>query len=228
MFEIVMPSKNPGNVKAAVGALRDAGETAHVIIVWDGDYPLNRLLSLADIDRLGKMSIVQGQRPFCYARNANIGIANRDPESDVVLMNDDIVLLTAHGLKLMASCAAGERWGILSPRVQGPANPIHMWSAHFTDGVSPVGRMVPFACVYIRRAVLEDVGSLDERFVPGAYEDDDYCRRAKLKGFRIGVANGCVVDHETLPHTFRPAGGPQLYDLAANQRRYLEKWGNLG
>jgi GT2 family glycosyltransferase len=228
VFEVVMCSKSAANVKASIGALRDAGEKATVIIVWDGEHPLNRLLSPEEMKRLAPFAVIGGVKPFCFARNCNIGITYALPEDDIVLMNDDVVLLTDGGLTRLASAADVGGWGILSPRVQGPANPAHMFSSHFTDGISPVGRMLPFCCVFIARRLLQDVGPLDERFVPGSFEDDDYCRRAKAAGFRFGVVNTVTIDHQMLPSSFRPADGPPLYDLGSNRRRYFEKWGNLG
>lgn len=43
---------------------------------------------------------------------------------------------------------------------------------------------ISFACVLIRRAVIEEVGFLDEGYFM-YYEDVDYCRRAKQAGWKI-------------------------------------------
>ena len=45
------------------------------------------------------------------------------------------------------------------------------------DGVRVnVSRLVGF-CLLIRRAVIDAIGLLDERFGVGCYDDDDYCLR---------------------------------------------------
>ena len=37
----------------------------------------------------------------------------------------------------------------------------------------------------IKRAVIDEIGVLDEVFAPAYYEDTDYCFRAREAGFRI-------------------------------------------
>lgn len=54
---------------------------------------------------------------------------------------------------------------------------------------------VTFFCVFIKRAVLEDVGLLDETFFPGGFEDDDYCLRLRAKGYSIGLARDVYIHH---------------------------------
>jgi GT2 family glycosyltransferase/glycosyltransferase involved in cell wall biosynthesis len=52
-----------------------------------------------------------------------------------------------------------------------------------------------FFCVLLSRKLIEQVGLLDEAFFPGGYEDDDYCLRAKNKGYIPFVARDVYVHH---------------------------------
>ena len=59
-----------------------------------------------------------------------------------------------------------------------------------------VGRFLPlnvcaFFCVMMHRKTYEAVGPMDEQFVPGFFEDDDYCLRIKALGLEVGCAEGC-------------------------------------
>lgn len=232
-FSIIIPSRNLDNLKACVAAIRAAGETARIIVVWDDAmaeigivwfvWVMNEIYRNTPGD--GSYRIMPGAIPFCFARNVNIGIRAAG-DDDVILLNDDALLESsngAQGLSMMATTNAN--CGLLSARVRGVAHPAHLLGAKIVRGAAPRGPvMVPFVCVFIPRRVIEQVGLLDERFFPGGYEDDDYCRRVRLAGFDIGVYDGCVVDHQTLPHTFRPKGKPHCYDLATNRQRYLDKW----
>lgn len=217
MYSVIIPSNNLSNLKACVKALRDAGETCRVFVVWDGpEWPTSE-------DR--NLMVISGRNPFCWSRNVNMGIQAAGTD-DVIVMGDDILLQTPSGLGWMAQ--AWSRFGIVSARIKGPAHPIHagdMPRGGYAD-ITGSG-FVPFCCVFLRRKMLDEVGLLDERFVPGGYEDNDLCMRAVLgkSAWRIGVANMTVVDHETLPHAFRPEGKPDLYELPANRARFIEKWG---
>ena len=56
-------------------------------------------------------------------------------------------------------------------------------------------RLVGF-CLAMKREVPDRIGLLDERFTPGHYEDDDYCYRARIAGFRLMIAGEASVYHQ--------------------------------
>lgn len=55
--------------------------------------------------------------------------------------------------------------------------------------------MLAFFCVMLKRSAVEDVGLLDEQFGVGLGDDDDYCRRLHLGGYRIALAENCYIYH---------------------------------
>ena len=55
--------------------------------------------------------------------------------------------------------------------------------------------MVAFFCVVLRRTMLQETGFLDRRFGLGLGDDDDLCRRARMKGWKVGVALDVPVWH---------------------------------
>jgi GT2 family glycosyltransferase/glycosyltransferase involved in cell wall biosynthesis len=52
-----------------------------------------------------------------------------------------------------------------------------------------------FFCVAFPRKVYEQVGLLDEALRIGFFEDDDYCKRTRLAGYKIGIAEDVFVHH---------------------------------
>ncbi|NOX19354.1 MAG: glycosyltransferase family 2 protein [Chlorobi bacterium] len=84
---------------------------------------------------------------------------------------------------------------------------------------------VAFLCALIKREVIEKIGGLDERFSPGNYEDDDYCLRAQLAGFKTVVALDVFVHHYG-SKSFT-AEGEEKYQrlLQKNKKKFIEKWG---
>jgi GT2 family glycosyltransferase len=85
--------------------------------------------------------------------------------------------------------------------------------------------MLAFFCVAMRREVFEAVGPLDERFGLGLFEDGDYCRRVRAKGWELRCARDAFV-HHWQNASFRRLGRSAYFALyEENRRRYETKWG---
>jgi GT2 family glycosyltransferase len=52
-----------------------------------------------------------------------------------------------------------------------------------------------FFCVMIRRSAWDGLGGLDARYGAGYFEDDDFCLRARLAGYRLAIALNSFVFH---------------------------------
>jgi GT2 family glycosyltransferase len=84
---------------------------------------------------------------------------------------------------------------------------------------------VAFFCVMIPRRILNEVGLLDEDFSIGFFEDDDYCRRVKSKGYRIAIADDVFVHHH-LSASFSALGVARKKEIFDQNRAVFEKkWG---
>ncbi|MEN6450151.1 MAG: glycosyltransferase [Thermoguttaceae bacterium] len=101
------------------------------------------------------------------------------------------------------------------------------WAAKYCwrhDGETFPIEMLGFFCVVFPREVCERVGELDERFGVGCFEDDDYCRRAREKGYQILCARDAFV-HHWLEASFQLLARQQYLDIFhENKRRYEAKW----
>jgi GT2 family glycosyltransferase len=211
-FSVLIPSKNADNVDRCVGSIRDQGETCRVIVIDDG---LERKREDCDY--------IEGVKPFIYARAINQGIKAAGSD-DVILLNDDTELLKVEGFtKLAREFGEHEGLGLLSAGIQGTVcNPIQVPRA------DPCFRqeqaMLAFVAVYISRAAIEKVGLLDERYDGYGCDDNDFCRRALMAGIRLGVWDGCVVDHsDPTRSSFR--NGPNWERIYRhNLHLYQEKW----
>ena len=88
------------------------------------------------------------------------------------------------------------------------------------------GETVPLlsgACWMLRAETVRAVGLLDERFVPGMFEDNDYCLRVRMAGDTLRWAKDVYVHHEAL-QGFRQLADPYQAILERNQARFREKW----
>lgn len=206
---VVIPSKNAANLAACVAAIRKL-ETVQprIIVVNDG------LESVPD-----GVEILPGVKPFVFARNANIGLDTAfESGADVaILCNDDALLETPDGFASLAATAR-QGWiypvtqfgyyGIVSAAVKGGVGNGRQGYCGAGDRVRPEPKVLCFVCVAIPFEAWEILGPLDQRFVTYGWEDNDYCKRAIDQGLKLGVYDGCVVEHGSLPSTFRGPGGP--------------------
>jgi GT2 family glycosyltransferase/Flp pilus assembly protein TadD len=89
--------------------------------------------------------------------------------------------------------------------------------------IAPAPR-IAFFCTLIRKELLDRIGGLDERFSPGNFEDDDFCLRAQLAGFKTLIARDVFIHHYG-SKSFG-ADGQEAYAkrLETNRRVFVEKW----
>lgn len=165
---------------------------------------------------------IRGARPFCFSTNVNWGInpgypQGHDPDGAIIL-NHDALLETPGGFSSMiASCPM--EYGIVSAAVRGACcNPTQ--EPRFNhNGMIDTDDTVAFVCVYIPRRTIDLVGLLDERLVGYGYDDDLYCAQVRAAGLKVGVWHGCVVEHGSLPSSYRTR--PDCGELMAyNHRMY--------
>lgn len=208
-LSIIIPSKNAYNLTECVAAILAAGETGRIVAVDDG---LESFPSCCQY--------VDGQKPFVYARNCNIGI-NAVGDDDVVLLNDDALLKSPMGFTAMQQAAeAYPEYGLIGCVTNNAGNLNQLPKG---VGLRPEPRMVCFIAVLIPRRTIEAVGLLDERFIGYGFDDDDYCKRVRDAGLKIGIHDGCFVDHKHLKSTFR-GQATSAGDLRQNAEIYKRKW----
>ncbi len=84
---------------------------------------------------------------------------------------------------------------------------------------------VAFLCTLIKKEVIEKIGGLDERFSPGNFEDDDFCLRAQIAGYKTVVAKDVFIHH--FGSKSFTADGTKKYAerLEINKKIFVEKWG---
>jgi len=205
----IIPSKNPQNLAVSVGAVKTLDPSVRIIIVDDG-------LGALKTD----CTVVPGIKPFVFSRNVNMGIKAAGEVDGVVILNDDAVLKTAGGFTTLANTAAlRPEYGLIASTTNNVGNRNQLLK---DVGLRDEPRMVCFICTYIPRSTLDVVGLLDERFTAYGFDDDDYCLRARRAGLKIGIHDGCFVDHASLKSSFR---SETHADLGAGARIFREKWG---
>ncbi|MFH1485419.1 MAG: glycosyltransferase [Chloroflexota bacterium] len=86
-----------------------------------------------------------------------------------------------------------------------------------------VHRAIGF-CLLIKRDVVERIGGLDPLFGTGNFEDDDFCLRAQLAGYRIWIAKDVFIHHFG-SRTFAGAKIDYSKCMLDNWAKFKAKWG---
>lgn len=174
-------------------------------------------------------------RGFPAAVNQGLAIARGE---NIVLLNNDTVVTTGWLRRLLDVLHSQERIGLVGPcsnRVSGeqevPAAYRDMasldgfawdFSRRHQGVVEETDRLVGF-CLAIKRAVIDEIGALDERFGIGCYEDDDFCLRTLKAGWKAVIAREVFVHHYG-SRTFQGSGVDFSGVLETNRKKFLEKW----
>lgn len=187
----------------------------HIIVVDDG------ARTAESESRLPGITWVCGEKPFIFARNANIGI--KAANCDVVLSNDDATLETERGYTSLSK--VGAPYGLTAAAISGEVgNPRQRFleggSLRFERGV------LCFICIFIPKSTWKALGPLDERFTAYGWEDNDYCRRALIAGMKLAIYDGCIVEHGRLPSTLRE-GKDFHSQMMEGGAIFEQKWSSL-
>ena len=211
-LSVIIPSRTASNLIPCAKAVQEHEPFAKIVVIDDGlrvaGFPFHR--------------VIEGKKPFIFSRAVNQGI--QTTSGDVVLLNDDAILQTPGGFTEMQKLAEQhQEFGIISATTNVVGNPNQQPRG---IGLREEARMVAFVCVLIPRRTIEQVGLLDERFIAYGFDDNDYCRRVREAGLKIGIADQCFVDHASLISTFRGAAYSPG-DISQNAEIYRQKWGDL-
>lgn len=223
VFHIVILSARAANLRRCLASILENEPTLpkdRIIVVDDG----------ARIDcgrEFPGVTWVNGQRPFIFSRNANLGI--KKAPGDVILLNDDARLATKFGFSSQSfATRARSDIGICSAAIDGyVGNPAQKPGIVAAGLRIEQGNALAFISVYITREALTRIGLLDERFVGYGYEDNDYCLRSRKAGFHLAVYDGCIVEHGVSKETSTYRSKPDISDLMEmNRGLYKAKWPN--
>lgn len=147
-----------------------------------------------------------------YARAINQGLIMARSRY-VALLSNDVYVSSGWLTKLLTLSDRDQEIGLISPLTDNIGSdapranlaierfnlPINGQSfSHINNLEARFGRVdanISMFCTVLNMEVVNKIGLLDERFfILG--NDDDYCDRIRLAGFRTGVALNCFVRHE--------------------------------
>lgn len=174
---------------------------------------------------------------FAAANNQGLAVATGE---FLVLLNNDTYVTPGWLRGLVRHLRRDPRLGLLGPVTNNIGNEAKIDIAYEDMSGMQVAaaaytrrhlgellpmRTVAFFCVAMPRQVYEKVGSLDEAFGRGFFEDDDYCRRVEAAGLLSACADDVFVHHHLSAsfNKLRSAERQQLFEQ--NKALYEAKWG---
>ena len=191
--------------------------TTNYQIIWidngSGVGEINRVKAFLQ-DNAMPFRLIRNVRNEGFVRGTNQGIMASTSEH-LVLMNSDVIVTPGWLDKLLDFQCSHPRTGIIgvltdtgkiqcyqSPRIlpltgyAGVGDP-----AEYHNALPPMHReitasCVPFSCVLMNKRMVQQVGLLDEDFSPGYGDDDDYCDRARLAGWKTVILLNVFVYHK--------------------------------
>lgn len=204
---VILTFNQLGYTKLCLESIRRYTPEPHELIVVDNastDGTVEYLQGQTDV------KLVLNRENKGFAKGCNQGIAAAAGDY-VLLLNNDTIAAPRWLNNLITCMESDQSTGIVGPRSNYAKEPQYLrvnyttieemleFSKAFNKSSDPAKwfelDMVVGFCMLIRRQVIDDIGLLDEQFGIGFYEDDDYCRRAKEKGFKIMCAGDTFVHH---------------------------------
>jgi GT2 family glycosyltransferase len=186
-----------------------------------------------------RVKIILNDKNLGFAAANNIGLRLAQSSDFVILLNNDTIVPRGWLCRLLRH--------VRNPEV-GMVGPVTNWAgneAKIDVAYSDVRDMESFAasyvaahegvtfdinvpalfCVAMRRAVVDQIGPLDERFGVGMFEDDDYARRVRQAGYWVVCAEDAFVHHQGMASFAKLDDAEYRKLFERNRQLYEEKWG---
>lgn len=127
-----------------------------------------------------------------FTKTVNEGLRQTTTE-DVCVLNDDVTRFQ-HGwlATLQQALYSHKRYGIAGP--SGKSAAVSRAGKPGDTGLQVVDRL-SFWCVLLKRAMIDDIGILDKRYIHYR-SDNEYCIRAKRHGWRTVWVRSVYLKHQ--------------------------------
>ena len=208
VVSVIIPTKDRYDLISQVLSGLQKTDYPHldVICVDNGTTDEKVLQLYRSREESGELRALRTQETFNFSRSINLGLAAARGEF-ILLLNNDIEVVEPDWLKEMVSCFSYSQVGIVGAKLLYPDSSIqhagvmvgfgdlagHWYIGEKLDFPGPQGRLrvrnsfsaVTGACLLMSRKCLEAVGNLNEYDFAIAYNDVDFCLRARKLGFSV-------------------------------------------
>jgi GT2 family glycosyltransferase len=250
LVSIIIPSRDQSTLleKCVDSILRKSDYTNFEIIILENnsvEEATNELYRRLRKNR--QIQIIESAGEFNFSHLINLG-ASRARGSIFLLLNNDVEMMNADCLSELVSQVSRPEIGIVGARLWYPNGALQhggviLGAGGLANHIYGIRRHDPgyfarqhltqdfcavtAACLVVRREVFEKLGGFDEAHLPVAYNDVDFCLRARALGWRIIYSPYAeLIHHESISRG--------IENTPEKQRRFfkeseflLNRWGAL-
>jgi len=227
LFSIIVLSLNTrDSTSATLESIRCHSDASYELIVVDNGSTDGSKEMLQEMKRRGIVKeVISCERNLGYAGGNNMGL--RYAKGDILLFVNSDTIVSPYWLSKFRHRFSYPATGAVGPVSNnvGPVNfPQRVRYQNQKAGRVIELRRISGFCVAISRKCLDKVGTWDERFFPGFYDDDDMSIRISRAGFKL-ICDGDIFVHHRLNETFRLNPGIDYEkSLLENGRKFKEKY----
>jgi len=231
---IVIPTFNHLPLtQQCVRSIRGASDVPYEVIIVDN----GSTDGTASWARGEGLRVIPNPENYGFPRACNQGIRAAEGDS-LLLLNNDTMVSPGWLTRLLGHAEKDPRAGLVAPstnfagscqQIEANYNTHEQFlafaeqCARNNQGMATAVERLIGLCLLIPRGVVQTVGLLDERFGLGNFEDDDYCLRVRMAGFRLLWAQDVFIHHEG-HQSFKLLGDGFRDLLERNRRLFQEKW----
>ena len=176
-------------------------------------------------DNQDKTALIRNKENAGYIKAINQGLDISNAPY-VCMMNNDTLPAAGWLERMIEFAEAHPDVGLINPQCgghDGASVDTHAKTLERYNGEYMEMNQCQGFCMLVKREVIDKIGSLDEAFGVGGYDDTDYSIRAHKAGYRSVAIRDSYVYHR-IHASFDKAGNREEW-VRRNQKIYYEKWG---
>jgi len=185
------------------------------------------------------IKVILNDQNIGFAAANNIGIKKSNGQY-IILLNNDTVVTRGWISGLIKYLIKNPAVGMVGPVTNCVGNEakinvnykdlskMEMFAERYTKknkGASFEISMLAMYCVALSRQTIDKVGLLDERFLIGMFEDDDYALRIRKAGFKILCAEDVFIHHFGAATLRKLSSAEYQRIFDENKKKFETKWG---
>ncbi len=156
--------------------------------------------------------------PFCAPQAFNLCAAVAGPVDDIVLLNDDLDILTPNWAQRAEALATAwpSNFGVLA---FNESTAVHGAVVESARAGAFIGAVIP--------RHIWDRFPWDERYTGYGFEDTDFCLQLWHAGYKVGVTDAVTIRHTGTVGYMRRLGSWDAVQIACNRsfEAFYAKWG---